>query len=171
MTAKGSSLWMQGRQDEGTALMNEMLALARSLRHPPTIAAALSFLTMFTLYDRDWSRMFALADEVYDLSRAEGFAMWIANAGMHRGRARVALGEVQRGLAEVVEWADIFKHTKAAGVIEGSFTSMLSEVLHLAGHSEEALVVSADSCQSSIPIAPRLRDAVHARASEACPLG
>src|SRR5262249_54842166 len=138
MTAKACSLWMQGRQDDGIACMGEMLADARSLRHPPSIAAALAFLMMFTFYDRDWPRMLALADEVYDLSRAEGFTMWIANAGMHRGRARLALGDVGRGLAEVLEWAEIFTQTGAAGVIVGSFTSMVSEVLHWASRSEEA---------------------------------
>jgi hypothetical protein len=42
----------------------------------------------FSLYDRNWEKLFEYAEETYDLSQAEGFAMWTANAGMHRGRAR-----------------------------------------------------------------------------------
>ncbi len=141
--SRASSLWMQGRQDEGCAQMDEMLVLARSLHHPPTLAGALSFYMMFTLYDRAWVRMRETAEEVYALSRAEGFAMWTANSGMHRGRARLALGDEVHGSAEVLEWADLFMQTGAAGVSEGSFTSMVSEVLHLGGQSEQGLLVSA----------------------------
>ena len=55
----------------------------------------------------------------------------------------MALGDEVQGSAEVLEWADIFMQTGAAGVIEGSFTSMVSEVLHLSGQWEQALHVSA----------------------------
>ena len=100
MTAKASSLWMQGHQELGITLLDEMLSIARSLRHPPSLAAALAYQMFFSLYDRDWHRLFAYADEVYTLSQAEGFAMWAANAGLHRGRARMALGQLEAGAAE-----------------------------------------------------------------------
>lgn len=143
MTAKASSLWMLGRQREGIELMDEMMALARSLRHPPSVAAALAFAMHFYLYDRDWQRLFGLADETYDLSQAEGFAMWTANAGMHRGRACVGLGQADAGVAEVLEWGALFRQT-GSGIVEGSVTSMVSEALHMAGRSGEALAVSAE---------------------------
>ena len=146
MTAKASSLWMLGRQREGIALMEEMVAVARSLRHPPSMAAALAFAMFFYLYDRDWKRLFAFADEIYDLSQAEGFAMWTANAGMHRGRARVGLGQADAGVAEVLEWGALFRQT-GSGIVEGSVTSMVSEALHMAGRSQEALSVSAEGEQ------------------------
>jgi hypothetical protein len=101
---------------------------------------------MFNLYDRDWKRLFALADETYNLSQAEGFAMWAANAGMHRGCARIGLGQVDIGVAEVLEWAALFRQTGSL-CIEGSLTSMVSEALHMAGRSEEAIVVSAEGEQ------------------------
>jgi tetratricopeptide (TPR) repeat protein len=144
MTAKACSQWMQGHQHEGIALMDDMLALARSLRHPPTIAAALAFATTFKLYDRDWNRLFALAEETHSLSQAEGFAMWAAYAGMHRGRARIGLGQVDIGVAEVLEWGALVRQTGTSGIIECSFTGMVSEALHLAGRSAEALATSAE---------------------------
>ena len=141
MTAKASSLWMQGHQELGITLLDEMLSIARSLRHPPSLAAALAYQMFFSLYDRDWHRLFAYADEVYTLSQAEGFAMWAANAGLHRGRARMALGQLEAGAAEVLEWGALFRQT-GSGIIEGSTTSMVSEALHISGRSREALVVS-----------------------------
>jgi class 3 adenylate cyclase len=143
LITKASALWMQGRQDDGIAIVNDMVAHARSLRHPPSIATALATAMFFSLYDRDWKRLFAFADEVYTLSRAEGFAMWTANAGLHRGRARIGLGEADAGVAEVLEWGALFSQT-GSGVIEGSTTSMVCEALHMAGRPEEALVASAE---------------------------
>jgi tetratricopeptide (TPR) repeat protein len=144
MSTKASSLWMQGRQNEGIALIGEMVAFAHSLRHPPSIAAALAFAMEFTFYDRDWKRLFALADATYNLSQAEGFVMWTACAGMQRGRARIGLGNVDAGVAEVLEWGALFQQTGSSGIWEGSFTSMISEALHLAGRSQEALIASAE---------------------------
>lgn len=141
MTAKASSLWMRGRQQEGIALMDETVALARSLRHPPTIAASLAFAMFFFHYDRDWRRLFAFSDETYNLSRAEEFAMWIAAAGMLRGRARIGLGQVDAGVEEVLEWGALFRQT-GSGILEGAATSMISEALHMSRRSEEALVAN-----------------------------
>ena len=143
LISRGSALWMQGRQDEGVAVVDELIAHARSLRHAPSIATALASAMFFSLYDRDWRRMFALADEVHDLARAEGFAMWTANAGMHRGRARIGLGQPEVGLAELLEWGALFRQT-GSGILEGSTTSMISEAMHMAGNSEEAIVVSGE---------------------------
>jgi len=143
MVTKAGALWMQGRQDDGIVVANDLIAHVRSLRHPPSIATGLATLMFFSLYDRDWKRVFAFAEEVYDLSRAEGFAMWTANAGLHRGRARIGLGEVDAGVAEVLEWGALFRQT-GSGIIEGSTTSMVSEAMHMAGRSEEALVVSGE---------------------------
>jgi tetratricopeptide (TPR) repeat protein len=141
--AKGSALWMQGRQEEGVAIVEEMVAYARSLHHSPSVATALASAMGFNHWDRDWRRMFELADEVYELSRAEGFAMWMAAAGLYRGRAHIGLGQIDSGVAEVLEWASLFSQTRS-GVIQASATSMISEALHLAGRSEEALVVSGE---------------------------
>ena len=130
-------------------------ARSRSAVNPPALSGrvagtpkprasattALATAMFFYFYDRNWERLFAIADEVYHSSEAEGFAMWMANAGLHRGRARIGLGDVARGVAEVMEWSALFRQT-GSGVIEGSATSMACEAMHLAGRSEEALVVS-----------------------------
>jgi class 3 adenylate cyclase len=143
LISKAGAFWMQGRQDEGIAIVDDMVAHARLLRNPPSLATTLAQAMFFSLYDRDWDRLFAFADETYKLAQAEGFAMWVANAGMHRGRARIGLGQSEIGLPEVLEWGALFRQT-GSGVIEGSVTSMVSEALHMAGRSEEALVVSAE---------------------------
>jgi hypothetical protein len=143
LITKASALWMKGQQREGIAIVDDMVTHARGLGHPPSIATALASAMFFSLYDRDWSRVYSFADEAYNLSQAEGFAMWAANAGMHRARARIGLGQVSAGVAEVLEWGELFRQT-GSGILEGSVTSMISEALHMAGRSEEALVVSVE---------------------------
>lgn len=141
--SKAGALWMRGQQDEGIAIVNDMIAYARSLRRPPTLATALGQAMFFSVDDRNWDLGLALADELFELSRAEGLAMWNANAGLHRGRCRTGVGQVERGVAEVLEWGALF-HQTGSGVIENSVTGMVCEALHLAGRSEEALVLSSD---------------------------
>jgi hypothetical protein len=68
MNTKACSLWMLGHQREAISLIEEMLVYGRSLRHPPSLAAALAFAMMLTFFDRDWERLFALAEETYSLS-------------------------------------------------------------------------------------------------------
>jgi hypothetical protein len=63
---------------------------------------------------------------------------------MHRGRARIGLGQVDIGVAEVLEWGALVRQTGTSGIIECSFTGMVSEALHLAGRSAEALATSAE---------------------------
>ena len=49
-------------------------------------------------------------------------------------------GEVEAGVAEVLEWGALFRQTGCSGAREASFTDMMSEAMHIAGRSEEALV-------------------------------
>jgi hypothetical protein len=43
----------------------------------------------------------------------------------------------------LLEWGALFRQT-GSGILEGSTTSMMSEGLHMAGNSEEAIVVSGE---------------------------
>lgn len=141
MTAKASSLWMIGRQDEGVVLMDEMLDLARSLGHPPSLAAGLAYMMFFKLYDRDWQGLLSVSQELSILSTEEGFAMWRANAAMHRARAILEIQQTVGDMTELLGWIELFRQT-GSGVIEASTTSIMSHILHVLGRSEDALIES-----------------------------
>jgi class 3 adenylate cyclase/tetratricopeptide (TPR) repeat protein len=138
MTARASSLWMSGRQREGIEGMEQMVALARSLGHPPSLAAALAFLCFFCYYDRDWSRLLATAQEVHSLSISEGFAMWQACASMYRSQALLALDPAHGDGAQVVEAAVLFRQTGSL-VTTASITCIITSAwLHM-GQTDQAL--------------------------------
>jgi class 3 adenylate cyclase/tetratricopeptide (TPR) repeat protein len=138
MTAKGCSLWMLGHQKEGIAVMDQMLKWARDLNHPPSIAAALAFIMHFCFYDRDWHRVLAFAEELLDLSSAEGYALWRADAGMFRAKAILELRIDGADLSDVLEWYALFQQT-GSDVICSTTTCINTEELHRVGRSEEAL--------------------------------
>ena len=68
LTAKSSSLWMCGCQKEAIEEKNRMISLARSLFHPPSLAAALAFQCFFYFYDQHWLGVKTAAQEALDLS-------------------------------------------------------------------------------------------------------
>ena len=138
MTAKGLSLWMLGKQDLGIDVIDQMVDLARSLHHPPSLASGLAFKMFMCFYARDWPRLMAFSQELWGLSISEGFDMWRANAGMHRAKALFELQPNDAHLADLLEWSELFRQT-GSGVIGCSTTCMISEALHSEGKSEEAL--------------------------------
>jgi tetratricopeptide (TPR) repeat protein len=138
MTARASSLWMLGRQREGIEGMEQMLALARSLDHPPTLAAALSFMCFISYYDRDWPRLLVMAQEVHSLSITEGFAMWQACALMYRSLALLALDPIQGDASQVIESAVLFRQTGSL-VTDASTTCIITSALLHLGQLEQAL--------------------------------
>ncbi len=169
MTARASSLWMSGRQREGIEGMEQMLALARSLGHPPTLAAALAFMCFFSYYDRDWSRLLATAQEVHSLSIAEGFAMWQACASMYRSQALLALDPAQGDAAQVIETAVLFRQTGSL-VTDASITCIITSALLHLGEMDQALAetvsglntVQRGQVRVMAPEILRLRGDVHA---------
>jgi class 3 adenylate cyclase/tetratricopeptide (TPR) repeat protein len=138
MTARASSLWMSGRQREGIEGMEQMLALARSLDHPPTLAGALSFMCFISYYDRDWPRLLVMAQEVHSLSITEGFAMWQACALMYRSLALLALDPIQGDASQVIESAVLFRQTGSL-VTDASTTCIITSALLHLGQLEQAL--------------------------------
>lgn len=84
--------------------MNHMLEIARSLAHPPTLAAALSFMSFVSFYDRNWTSLLEYSKEALSISLAEGFSMWRVHAQMYNAWALHELEpspSTQRGLLKV----------------------------------------------------------------------
>ena len=142
MAAKASCLWMLGKQKDGSRLIVQMLDLARTFNHPPSLATGLGYMMFFCFYNQDWAALLAVAEELWQLANFESFDMWRANAGMHRARARLELqgspqaAEADRG--ELLESMEFYRQT-GSGLLDGSTTCLISEALHGQGRSEQAL--------------------------------
>jgi len=145
-TARACSLWMQGKQAEGIAAMDQMHEQARLLNHPPTFVSALGFMCFLYYYTRDWERLFTAANEAVELSIAEGFAMWRVHTGMYRAYALLELGSNKADPSEVIEYAQLFRQTNSL-VTDASTSSILISALCQLGLHKDALEESISSFQ------------------------
>lgn len=138
LTAEASSPWMTGRQREGILGMKKMLEMARSLNHPPTLAAALAFQCFFGFYDQNWLAIKTSAREAVELSATEGFAMWHVCTAMYEAYAEHTLCPAQGNPYKVIEYAKLFRQTGSLGT-DCSTTCIMISILNHLGLYEEAL--------------------------------
>jgi tetratricopeptide (TPR) repeat protein len=112
--ARGHSLWMLGRVAEAEDQWASMLQLARDLRHPATLAAALAFALHGGFrhsYVGEMQRLAAVAEELTELAREESFFLWCAVALSYRGLIGLASGDERAG-AQVQEGLELMVQTR-----------------------------------------------------------
>jgi len=141
LSARSNSLWMLGRQRDAYEGMEQMLELARSLCHPPSLAAALCYLCFFNYYDQNWDQMLIAAEEALELSMAEGYALWHACAALYKSMAHLALDSRNADPSTVIESAQLFR-TTASLVTDPSTSTMIMAALLQSGCLDDALAES-----------------------------
>jgi predicted ATPase len=97
------ALWIQGYPDQALAAKDRALALADTLDHPYTRGYAASFAAMLLQETGDWPGCQRQAEAALQIGRQGRFPLWQALGGLTRGYALVRQGEVEVGIAEMVE--------------------------------------------------------------------
>ncbi|MGA9455192.1 MAG: adenylate/guanylate cyclase domain-containing protein, partial [Pseudolabrys sp.] len=90
-----------GDIDEGVGHSHDALGYAQDLRHPHSICYVLSFLAGTYLCAGNPQAAFPVADRTVTQSNEHGFPQWVAGGLMLRGWARLGLGELEAGLADI----------------------------------------------------------------------
>jgi class 3 adenylate cyclase/predicted ATPase/ABC-type lipoprotein export system ATPase subunit len=90
-----------GDIDEGVAHALDALSYAQELRHPHSICYVLSFVAGTYLCASNPQAAFPVADRTVVQSNEQGFPQWVAGGLMLRGWARLELGELEAGLADI----------------------------------------------------------------------
>jgi DNA-binding SARP family transcriptional activator/predicted ATPase len=104
LSYKACYLWCFGFPDMARHQSLEVLALARELNHPFSLADVLCFAgCMFNHMSRDALAAKEHAEELIRLSRENPSLGWLGEGMCHRGRALVALGQVEEGIAQLRE--------------------------------------------------------------------
>ena len=101
LTTSAITLWMLGQPDRAAERAEAALALAAALDHPFTTAYARFHAGLVRLWRREPMAALALADGLLDLADEHEFRIWTATGTVLRGAARVALGRIDEGLADV----------------------------------------------------------------------
>lgn len=106
--AYGSWLtWFIGYPDQSSVLICKALADAERLSNPFINAMTLGLASALHVYRNEFSQALERADASSAICAAYGFPQWTAYAMIMRGRARVALGRADDGIAEMQQgWAD-----------------------------------------------------------------
>jgi class 3 adenylate cyclase/tetratricopeptide (TPR) repeat protein len=107
------ALWYLGYPDQALQRSQAMMALARELAHPYTLAWALNGASWTHWYRREGQAAYALADEAMTLSAAQDFPHWLAMGLQMRGQALIELGQREEGIAQLQRGIEAYRATGA----------------------------------------------------------
>ena len=128
---------MQGYLEQAEALAAEAVRIAEARAHPPTIAMAKQAWIRVLLSKGEHAQAAAEAKQMLALSERFGIQTRVANAWMFLGRASIALGDVEPGIALLRKGYELW--ASAGGKQQGSqYGAQAADALLRAGRSEEA---------------------------------
>jgi tetratricopeptide (TPR) repeat protein len=130
------NLWHRGQADAAIARSHEVVALARRLNHPFSVASALFFETAIHWLRRDVAAQLERAAEVVALSEAQGFPFWLGVGHAFHAAARVTAGNTG-GLSEILDGLVLVGETGSQAGAPWIF-AVLAEAQRAAGHLAEA---------------------------------
>ena len=141
-----NSLWLLGYADQAHQRAQESLTLARDLKHPYSLSAALMITALFHYYRREPQATQQRMEEVRTLSTEYGFSYNLGIATIWCGWARSMQGQEEEGLGQIREGIAAFRATGAELAMTQNLIS-LAEVCGKLGQFDEGLRVVADALQ------------------------
>lgn len=128
---------MQGYLEQAEALAAEAVRIAEARAHPPTIAMAKQAWIRALLSKGEHAQAAEEAKQMLALSERFGIQTRVANAWMFLGRASIALGDVEPGIALLRKGYELW--VSAGGKQQCSqYGAQAADALLRAGRSEEA---------------------------------
>ncbi|HEX6863426.1 MAG TPA: protein kinase [Thermoanaerobaculia bacterium] len=94
-------LWFLGHPDQALARSQEMLAVARELGQPFSIACALFFAGELRAFRREPDEVRAINEELLELSTRQEFPYWRVMGTAQRGWLRTQEGKAEEGVADI----------------------------------------------------------------------
>ena len=137
---KGVILFALGYPDQALDAHQGALSLANQISHAPSTGLALSNFAWFHAFRSEWMEVLRYSNEAIALSETIGAPVWGPTSIVVQGWARVALGHLEEGLAQIRE----ARETLDAGVgstSKGSLMALNAEALYMAGSINEALAI------------------------------
>jgi predicted ATPase len=142
MSCRGHSawaLWYLGYPDQALQRNQGMLALARELAHPYTLAWVLNAASWTHWYRREGKAAYTLADEVITLSATHDFPHWLAMGLQMQGQALIGLGQWKEGTAQLQQGIEAYRATGAILGTRGCNFAELARGYAGLGRIEEGL--------------------------------
>jgi predicted ATPase len=126
-----------GHRDKARQMMNEALAYSRQLRHPFSLAFALSISQLLHMMRGEPGPAKEKAAEAASLCSQQGFAQWSAHAVFTRGWGSFSFDERETGLAEMRQGLASWRATGAV-LMTAYWLTSLAESLSAVGEYDAA---------------------------------
>ncbi len=130
--------WHLGYSDQALRDAQQALELAEKLRHPLSLAIAISLLAELHQFRLEPSATLEFSERAVALSKNQGFPFWEGTALVLQGWARTLLGQPSAGLPIVQQGIQVFRATSAQ-VQLSSWFGLLAEVHAAADQPEPGL--------------------------------
>jgi len=138
LCSTASVLWCLGCQDQALEQSRKMLAVARQVGHPFSLAAALAMDSLFHLLRRDVGALEVRGKEVAELGEEKGFLFIIGVGKFKLGWVAARQGRVEEGLAQLHQALEIYRATGVRFTLTDLLGS-LAEAYGMAGEMEKGL--------------------------------
>ena len=103
LTQLSWALWMLGYPEQALTRSRQACELAQNLSHPYSLTYALVFASALSMFRREAQRVQEQAEAAIAVAREQRFARWLAVGMGWRGWAIAEQGDVQEGLAQLLQ--------------------------------------------------------------------
>jgi predicted ATPase len=146
-TFAAHSACILGHADESLRKIDQALALARDLGHPPTMAGALVDAADIRVFRREPLAVEEILASLLPLVSKHGSAVAVANARMLLGWTLTSLGRSEEGLVELRSGLQAWR--TGSQFWGGYRLGRAADVFRMAGHVDEALICIAEAAKAT----------------------
>jgi serine/threonine protein kinase/predicted ATPase len=138
LSSTASALWCIGYQDQALEQSRKMIAVARQVGHPFSLAAGLALDSLFHLLRRDAASLEVRGKEIAVLAEEKGFLFHSGVAYFKLGWVAAHRGRVEEGLAKLLQALDLYRATGVRYTLTDLFGT-IAEAYGMAGEIEKGL--------------------------------
>lgn len=138
LCSTASVLWCLGYPDQALEQSRKMLAVARQVGHPFSLAAALAMDSLFHLLRRDVGALEERGKEVAKLGEEKGFLFIVGVGRFKLGWVAARQGRVEEGLAKLHQALELYRATGVRFTLTDLLGS-LAEAYGMAGDVDQGL--------------------------------
>jgi tetratricopeptide (TPR) repeat protein len=140
--------WQMGDPAQALGRIEEAKRRAQALSNAHSMAVALHFEGYVSHFCGLRERAAETAEQLIELSTANGFRFWLAGAHVQLGWAETLLGAPEEGLPLIVQGIQEWRAT-GAELIAPYWLAMLAEAHIASGKTTECLVIIDEACHSA----------------------
>ncbi|MFZ2052657.1 MAG: protein kinase [Candidatus Aminicenantales bacterium] len=138
LCSTASALWCLGYQDQALEQSRKMIAVARQVGHPFSLAGGLALDTLYHLLRRDVGALEERGKEVAGLAEEKGFLFIVGVGNFKLGWVSAQQGRIEEGLAKLHHALELYRATGVRFTLTDLLGS-LAEAYGMAGKIDKGL--------------------------------